>query len=277
MTDESIGDWLRAFADPVRKERIWKLGLLTGLRFDKARGYYPPNFERGLVLDRLIEQRRPARVLEIGTGRGLGSFAISAAAETYGVPCEVDTCDLIAPNVAQEWAIEIDGKQEVRRASCAEIWQSHLQHLRQRIHPLTGRTTDTLPALVAQQKKYDLVFIDAGHDLFSVAHDLAYSTMLLAPGGAILMDDYAPLEPFGLGTCVVAAHVRRFFSKVEIFPTEGLVFGGTDTPGSPRGMLLLSEMGSLPKFHRARLLWWRFAGAVLDLCYRAPLFPLSAK
>ena len=35
-----------------------------------------------------------------------------------------------------------------------------------------------------------------------------------------------PLEPFGLGTCVVASHVRRFFDQVEIFPTEGLIFGG---------------------------------------------------
>jgi hypothetical protein len=179
--------------------------------------------------------------------------------------------------VAQEWALEIDGKQEVRRASCAEIWEAHLPQWRPRIRAVTGRTTDTLPALLGQGKKYDLIFIDAGHDLSSVAHDLAYSTMLLAPGGAILMDDYAPLEPFGLGTCVVASHVQRFFEKVEIFPTEGVIFGGTDTPGSPRGMLLLSGMKATPQFHRARLLWWRFAGAVLDLCYRKPLFPLSTK
>jgi len=277
MTDESIGSWLKTFADPVRKERIWKLGLLTGLRFDKERGFYPPNFERGLVLDRLIEQRRPQRVLEIGTGRGLGSFAMSAASEIYGAPCEVETCDLIPPTTPQEWAIEIDGKQEVRRASCAEIWETHLKALRHRIRPVTGRTTDSLPDLLGQKKSYDLIFIDAGHDLFAVAHDLAYSTMLLAPGGAILMDDFAPLEPFGLGTCIVAAHVRRFFAKVEIFPTEGLVYGGTDTPGSPRGMLLLSERIGAPQFNRSRLLWWRFAGSVLDLCYRAPLFPLSPK
>src|SRR6201994_5179090 len=83
MTDETIGSWLKNFDDPVRKERIWKIGLLTGLRFDKERGYYPPNFERGLVLDRLIETRRPRHVLEIGTGRGLGSFALVNAAKTY--------------------------------------------------------------------------------------------------------------------------------------------------------------------------------------------------
>ena len=129
MTDERLGPWLKNFADPVRRDRIWKIGLLTGLRQDKTRGYYPPNFERGLVLDRLIELRRPKTILEIGTGRGLGSFTMVNAAQTYGYECQVETCDLIPPSAPQEWAIEVDGKQEVRRASCAEIWGKHFPRL----------------------------------------------------------------------------------------------------------------------------------------------------
>jgi predicted O-methyltransferase YrrM len=275
MTDPSLGSWLKSFDDPARRERIRKIGLLTGLRFDKERGYYPPNFERGLVLDRLCELRHPHRVLEIGTGRGLGSMAMATAAEMYGFECQVETCDLIPPDTVQEWAIEVDGRQEVRRASCTEIWTQHFPGWDSRVRPRTGRTTATLPALLAEKQQYDLIFIDAGHDLFAVAHDLAYSTLLLAPGGVILMDDFAPLESFGLGTCVAVTHARRFFSKVEIFPTEGLIFGGADVPEAPRGMVFLSERSGSPKINPSRLLWWRFAGAVLDLCYRAPLFPLS--
>ena len=275
MTDESLGSWVKNFADPVRRERIWKIGLLTGMRFEKERGYFPPNFERGLVLDRLVETRRPRNVLEIGTGRGLGSFAIRAAAETYGVECQVETCDLIPPTAPQEWAIEAEGRQEVRRASCAEIWGTHFPGWEARVKPRTGRTTKTLPALRAEGRQFDLIFIDAGHDLFAVAHDLAYATLLLAPGGVVLMDDFAPLESFGLGTCVAAAHARRFFGKVEIFPTEGLVFGGASTDAAPRGMVLLGERSGVPRLHTTLLLWWRLAAIVLDLCYRAPLFPLS--
>ena len=275
MTNESPGLWLKNFSDSVRRERIWKIGLLTGMRFDKERGYYPPNFERGLVLDRLVEVRRPRNVLEIGTGRGLGSFAIVSAAETYGCECQVETCDLIPPDVPQEWAIEVDGRQEVRRASCAETWGKYFPGWESRVRPRTGRTTKTLPALRAEGRQYDLIFIDAGHDLFAVAHDLACATLLLAPGGAILMDDFAPLESFGLGTCVAVAHARRFFSKVEIFPTEGMIFGGADVPEAPRGMVLLSERMGVPRLRPLLLLWWRLAGIVLDLCYRAPLFPLS--
>ena len=110
MTDESLGSWLKNFADPVRQERIRQIGLLTGLRFEKERGFFPPNFERGLVLDRLVELRQPKQVLEIGTGRGLGSFAVASAAETYGLECQVETCDLIPPENAQEWAMEVDGR-----------------------------------------------------------------------------------------------------------------------------------------------------------------------
>lgn len=275
MTNESIGTWLKSFADPERRERIWKIGLLTGLRFTKERGFYPPNFERGLVLDRLAELRRPKRVLEIGTGRGLGSFALATAARTHGFECEVETCDLIPPGTPQEWAIEVDGVQEVRRTSCEEVWGRHFGELKSHVHPRTGRSTATLPALHAEGRQFDLIFIDAGHDLFSVVHDLAYATLLLAPGGAILMDDFAPLEEFGLGTCVAVTHARRFFGKVEIFPTEGLVFGGTEVPDAPRGMVLLSERLGMPPLRRALLLWWRVAGAVLDLCYRSPLFPLG--
>lgn len=275
MTDESLGSWLKNFADPVRRERIWKIGLLTGMRYEKERGYFPPNFERGLVLDRLAELRRPRRVLEIGTGRGLGSFALSTAAELYGFDCEIETCDLIPPDTAQEWAIDEDGRQEVRRASCAEIWGKHFPQLKSRVRPRTGRTTTTLPALLEEGKQYDLIFIDAGHDLFAVVHDLVYSTLLLAPGGAILMDDFAPLEPFGLGTCVAVTHARRYFGQVEIFSTEGLIYGGAEVADAPRGMVLLSERLGVPPLNKALFLWWRLAGAVLDLCYRTPLFPLG--
>jgi hypothetical protein len=275
MTDESLGKWLKNFADPVRRERIWKIGLLTGLRFHIERGYFPPNFERGLVLDRLAELYRPRNVLEIGTGRGLASLAMASAAETYEFECRVDTCDLIPPDTTQEWAIEVDGRQAVRRASCTQIWGEHFPGWESRVRPRTGRTTRTLPALLAEGRQYDLIFIDAGHDLFAVAHDLAYSTLLLAPGGMILMDDFAPLESFGLGTCVAVTHARRFFSKVEIFPTEGLVFGGAEVPEAPRGMVLLRERLGVPRLHRLLLLWWRLAAIMLELCYRAPLFPLS--
>jgi len=49
------------------------------------------------------------------------------------------------------------------------------------VRQLTGQTTTVLPRLVRENEKFDLIFIDAGHDLFSVVHDLVYSAQLLSP------------------------------------------------------------------------------------------------
>lgn len=278
MSTPGFGDWLKNFDDPARRERVWQLGLLTGLRGEKDGTFRPANFERGLVLDRIIETRKPRRILEIGTGRGLGAFAMAAAARAYGVDVEITTADIIPLTTSQDYALEVDGKPQRVRASCAEIWAKHLDPaLTARIQPLTGKTTDTLPAALRAGRQFDFIFIDAGHDLFSVAHDLVYSAALLAPGGAILMDDFAPLEEFGLGTCVALGHARRMFAQVELFPSEGLIFGGAVHPEAPRGMIFLTERRGEIAIRRALLPLWRAAGFLLDRCYSPRFFPAEVR
>lgn len=274
MTDSSFGDWLKNFDDAARKERVWKLGLLTGLRGEADGTFRPANFERGLVLDRVVELRKPRQILEIGTGRGLGSFAMAAAGRAYGVDLEITTADILPLSQPQDYALEIAGQRQRLRASCEEIWKAHLDpELTRRITPLTGRTTATLPRLVREGRRFDFVFIDAGHDLFSVAHDLIYSAQLLAPGGAILMDDFAPLEDFGLGTCVALTHARRLFAQVELLTSEGLIYGGAVRPEAPRGMLFLSELRGPIHVRRSMFPLWRLAGFLLDRCYSPRFFP----
>jgi hypothetical protein len=270
----SLGEWLKRFDDPTRQDRVWQLGLLTGLRRDKDGTFRPANFERGLLLDRIVETRRPRTILEIGTGRGLGSFAMASAGRAYGVDLAITTADLIPLSQPQDYALEIGGQRQSLRASCAEIWQKHLDpELVRRITPLTGWTTKTLPQLAREGRTFDFIFIDGGHDLFSVAHDLAYSASLLADGGAILMDDFAPLEQFGLGTCVVLANARRLFAHVELFPSEGLIYGGAVHPAAPRGMVFLSGRRGPVRVHRTLFPLWRLAGFLLERCYESKYFP----
>ncbi len=271
-----LGNWLSTLNDPARKERIWQLGMLTGLRGEKDGTFRPANFERGLVLDRLVELRRPRRALEIGTGRGLGAFALAASARAHGSEITVTTADIIPLTQTQDYALEVAGQRERRQASCESIWSAYLDpELRRHITPLTGRTTKTLPAAYAAGQRFDLIFIDAGHDLFSVAHDLAWSAALLAEGGAILMDDFAPMEAFGLGTCVALSHARRLFSHLEVFPTEGLIYGGAVHPEAPRGMVFLHSLRAPVRVKPSRLWLWRVAGWLLDCCYRPGNFPAA--
>jgi hypothetical protein len=129
--------------------------------------------------------------------------------------------------------------------------------------------------MVGRGEKYDLIFIDAGHDLYSVIHDLTYATQLLAEGGWILMDDFAPASDYGLATCVASSHARRFFDVVEVIPTEGVVYGDTQIPGLPRCMVLLGESRGNVVMAGWKLWFWRLAGKVMDACYREGLFPLA--
>lgn len=271
-----LEDW-QQHIDEVRKERVRRLGLLTGLRRDKGGGFRPANFERALVLQRLVALHRPARVLELGTGRGLGCLAIADAARELGLACEITSVDILPPTQAQDWPIELDGRACEGRASIEEIWLQHIDsELRRRVRLRTGPTTKVLPALAQEGARFDLIFIDAGHDLFSVAHDLSYSAALLAAGGCILMDDFAPMEEFGLGTCIVLGQARRWFTHVEVLSTEGAVYGGAVHPEAPRGMVFLKNLRvQRPRVRRPLLAWWRLAGAVLERCSRPEMFPLG--
>jgi hypothetical protein len=63
---------------------------------------------------------------------------------------------------------------------------------------------------------------------------------------------------------------------VEIFPTEGLVFGGTEQAGAPRGMVLLTEPLAVEvEVSRVRLLAWRLAEVVLRVCHLPQFFPVQ--
>lgn len=276
-TGGSLGPWLRTVRPTdARAQRVLDLGLLTGLKHDARRGYHLANFERGLVLDRLVELRRPRRVLEVGTGRGLGCLALAAAGQAHGAPLHVTTIDLQGPREQQAWPVEVKGERTTLQASRDEVWRAHVPDgLAAAVRQETGRSSEVLPRLHRAGERFDLAFIDAGHDLHSVVHDLAYATTMLAPGGAILMDDYAPMEDFGVGTCIAVAHARRLFERVEVFPTDGVVYGREGDDIAARGMALLTGLRGTPRFSRAKLTFWRVAASVLHRAYDPRRFPLE--
>src|SRR5688572_16358019 len=56
-----------------------RIGDLTKLRHHPAHGFYPVNYESGLLLYALVTCFRPRQVLEIGTGRGFASICMARA------------------------------------------------------------------------------------------------------------------------------------------------------------------------------------------------------
>ncbi|MBI5815583.1 MAG: class I SAM-dependent methyltransferase [Nitrospinae bacterium] len=273
-----IPGWLRGFGEAKLKERIFNLGMLTGWKKKEDGGFGPANFERALILTKLVELICPGEALEVGTGRGLGCLAMASAAQELGIDLKITSLDINTPNLKQTWPIRLSGKDQVINASVEEVWAAHISNdLRKNIKFVTGSTTSTMAALAADGKKFDLIFIDAGHDAHSVIHDLARSITLLNPGGVVLMDDFAPLDEYGLGTCLAIPHARRFFRYVNVFHTEGLVYGGSDNPEFPRAMVLLAGPGKTEgaggMFSMAV---WRLADVMLRYLYKPKSFPLKA-
>jgi len=252
-------------ADPVRTETVM---LLEEGRIEELAALFDGATASSVrLLKQLAAQHNQQRSV----------LSIADAVREQQLDCTILSVDIISPTTKQAWPIEIEGVQQDMQASIDDIWSRHVEEdLRKRILLRTGKTTSVLPALVKQGRKFDVIFIDAGHDVFSVIHDLSYAAVLLATDGAILLDDFAPLEEFGIGTCIAVAHARRWFGQVETFATEGLVYGGAAVAGAPRGMALIKgPFEPHPHVRRSSFVWWRFAAAVLARCYRPAVFPLA--
>ncbi len=269
----AFAGWLRNLHDDAEKARVLEIGKLTGLKEETGR-YFPANFERALLLREIIRRRKPQRVLELGTGRGLGILAIADQVQAHGYVAELISVDIIAPAAKQNWPICLDGEYSSQARSLDEVWNEHFSELRRLITLRTGATTAVLPALLKEGRKFDFIFIDAGHDVYSVFHDFAYSCLLLARDGEILMDDFAPTEPFGLGTCIVAAHAIRVFEQVEVIESNGIVFED-DYSGFTRGMVRLAgiKSGRL-ELDFVSLLTARILGKAVEGLFHPKLLPV---
>lgn len=273
--NSSMTELLKATDNVSELERVLEIGRLAGMKFEegKLRG---SNFERGLLLRRIIRERRPQRVLELGTGRGFGSLCMADCALSEFAECRIETVDLIPGDRPQNWPHERNGQAVTGHRSLNDLWKSEFPGLEAVIRRHTEPTSSVLRRLYAEGARYDFIFIDAGHDLRSVFLDLAASIALVVPGGGILMDDFAPLESFGLATCIATHHARRYFDALEIVRTEGLVYESELSPPDRRSMALLSARNKLACSHRPSAAFeisLRIAGRVLDWLYSRSAFP----
>jgi Methyltransferase domain len=275
-SNAALASWLRDFQDDAEKSRVLEIGRLTGLREEAGR-FYPANFERGLLLREIVRRRRPQRILELGTGRGMGILCIADQVRALDYHAELVSVDIIPQNARQHWPIYLDGQYSVQSRSVEEVWSRSFPDLKAFVTAHTGATTAILPILIREGRKFDFIFIDAGHDVHSVFHDFAYGVLLLAERGEILMDDFAPMEPFGLGTCIVGAHAGRIFRRVDVIESNGLVFG-KDAPGFTRGMVHLGEMkpGNY-KLVPFSLLAARILGKIVEGLFHPKILPLRLR
>ena len=121
--------WLRDFNNGAEKARVLEIGRLTGLREEAGR-YYPANFERGLLLREIVRRRRPQRILELGTGRGLGILCMADQVRALEYQAELVSVDIIPPGTRQHWPILIDGEYSAQSRSVEEVWSRSFPELK---------------------------------------------------------------------------------------------------------------------------------------------------
>ena len=59
-----------------------------------------------------------------------------------------------------------------------------------RLQLVVGDSADVLPQLVRKNEKYDMIYVDGGHEKNTPYSDINFSLQLVKPGGYILVDDY---------------------------------------------------------------------------------------
>lgn len=236
-----------------RWQGVRRFAALTALKHAPEAGFYEGNWWRGPLLYALIRRYRPTHVLEFGTGRGFSALCMAQAAVDAGIDSTIWTLDRIAPTQPQAWPIDTGDGPRLTRASLEEVWQAHIPvAVRQRIRCLTGTTRSAMARWRREcRAPVSMGYIDAGHDYWSVKHDLLAFLRVAEPACTILLDDYTARSGYGVKRLVdedVAPVVPE--AAIEILDS-----GMEDWVGlgirARHQMALIAAEGMGPAAHRA--------------------------
>lgn len=130
-----------------------------------------PAISTSLTLAETEELRRLAQgvdVLEVGSAYGYSTVALASVATSV---------------------VAVDPHEQLR--SLDLLWANLVAYDALTVVDVrVGRSQDVLPALYADDWRFDLVWVDGDHDRAVVAHDVEWACKLLRPGGTLACHDY---------------------------------------------------------------------------------------
>jgi predicted O-methyltransferase YrrM len=163
---------------PEQIERVLAEVYAAGvLRGDDGREFpvYPTGVDakQGRELQQLVASEGAARAVEIGFALGLSCLHICAGLLRSGGPIHHLAID---PTETSAWG----------RAGWHLVEQAGLETV---VELVELESQYVLPPLVAEQRHFDIAFIDGDHRFDPVFLDLFYAIRLVRPGGLVIVDD----------------------------------------------------------------------------------------
>jgi predicted O-methyltransferase YrrM len=143
-----------------------------GSRLEFHSGSTPNNL---VILRRLFEKTKAVATLETGLGFGASCALLSACHRATGA----------APSL-QHVAIDPFQTSNWKDAGCVLLEKASLSQYAE----IVSKTSALhLPALFAERREFDLIYIDGSHLFEDVFTDFYYSRFLLRKGGVVAFDD----------------------------------------------------------------------------------------
>lgn len=176
---------------------------------------------RYVNLFQTIYERRCRSIVEIGTWNGLHAEQMIRTAAVRRDIESVQYCgfdlfeDLTDEQLTQEFSKRPPSYQDVLQ---------RLQLTGADVRLVRGNTRDTLSRSGELLRDADLVFIDGGHSIETIAADWNAVRQTMGPGTTVIFDDYYPdagPELEGLGCQSLIDHLDRSCYSVEVLePTD---------------------------------------------------------
>jgi predicted O-methyltransferase YrrM len=171
----------------------------------------------------MIEQHKPARIVEIGSYEGRSAAFLVEACAAHG-PLELHCIDT--------WQGGVDNDASGMAAVEARFDRNLAHALRQvppgrvSFHKHKGLSRDALARLLTEApERFDLVYVDGSHQAPDVLTDAILAFQLLKVGGLLVFDDYlwtyggkGTEDFYNMPKPAIDAFVNVFRRKLTIFP-----------------------------------------------------------
>ena len=122
-----------------------------------------------------VVEKKYKNILEIGTGTGFSTCYLAKALSDQD----------ISYHDAQLTTIDMAD----RKSEHSIISNLEKHNIKNYVNFIIGSSLDVLPALLNENKKYDLIFIDGSHDYEITKQDFNNSINLLNDGGCVVFHD----------------------------------------------------------------------------------------